>query len=178
MAAVISALVCLFSNASPSTTPSATQSLGSPPRQSSTMTQLAAVHRRTSKQFIEKKPNRINGTGATAKLSAASVGYYRSLNVFGRSGNIAVSAPYIKGSAEGKLAGQFGELERSGLPDPRIRFAVNLKGAQAMSLREFAKYRQKTNIGASLVAVMIRCNICLKKFISIWNMTIERKPFN
>jgi hypothetical protein len=32
-----------------------------------------------------------------------------------------------------------------------VRFAVNLYGAPAMDLKEFSTYRQKTNIGASLV---------------------------
>ena len=44
-------------------------------------------------------------------------------------------------------------LRRSGLMDPRFRFAMNLKGAPAMNLGEFARYRQKTNVGASLVVV-------------------------
>jgi hypothetical protein len=38
--------------------------------------------------------------------------------------------------------------------DPAFRFSVNLHGAPAMDWEQFKDYRQKTNIGASLVAVV------------------------
>ncbi len=53
----------------------------------------------------------------------------------------------------GKLEGQLASLRRSGLADSRFRFAVNLVGGPALNRREFAAYRQKTNLGFSLVAV-------------------------
>jgi len=52
------------------------------------------------------------------------------------------------GSAE--FDGQLREREVSGFGDPRLRFSVNLYGAPALSLKEFADYRQDLIVGASL----------------------------
>ncbi|NJN46786.1 MAG: transporter [Candidatus Competibacteraceae bacterium] len=76
--------------------------------------------------------------------------YARALDLWGRSGKFDVILPYswISGTAE--LAGQPQEREISGLGDPRLRFSVNLFGAPALSLKEFASYQQNTIIGASV----------------------------
>ena len=92
-------------------------------------------------------------TDASATINGASAGYLRSLNFFGRSANVGVILPYTWGNLQGNVAGQFQQVRRSGLRDPMVRLAVNLHGAPAMNLKEFAGYRQKTIIGASLVVV-------------------------
>ncbi len=51
----------------------------------------------------------------------------------------------------GKVSGEPERIFRSGLTDSRLRFAVDLKGAPAMNLKEFVGYRQKTNIGARVI---------------------------
>jgi hypothetical protein len=48
------------------------------------------------------------------------------------------------------VAGQPRERNVSGLNDPRFRFSVNFYGSPALSLREFASYRQDLIIGASV----------------------------
>jgi hypothetical protein len=58
--------------------------------------------------------------------------------------------PYVVADLHGKVSGAQREAHRSGLADSFFRFAMNIKGAPAMHLPEFAKYRQKTVIGASL----------------------------
>jgi len=90
-------------------------------------------------------------TNGKAAVNSAAAGYIRSIDLFGRSANVAVILPYTWGHLQGNIAGQFQEAQRSGLRDPMVRFAVNLYGARAMNLKEFSTYRQKTNIGASLV---------------------------
>jgi hypothetical protein len=49
--------------------------------------------------------------------------------------------------------GEIGRLRRSGLVDARFRVAFNLKGAPALHVNEFMKYRRKTLIGTSLVVI-------------------------
>jgi hypothetical protein len=88
-----------------------------------------------------------------AKLNVLALGYFRSLDFFGRSANIGAVIPYTDGTLEGTLFGNFQTVHRSGLRDPVIRFAVNLYGAPAMDLTQFSKYRQKSNVGASLTVV-------------------------
>jgi hypothetical protein len=87
------------------------------------------------------------------KLNVLALGYFRSLDFFGRSANIGAVIPYTDGTLEGSLFGNFQTVHRSGLRDPVIRFAANLYGAPAMDLTQFSKYRQKSNLGSSLTVV-------------------------
>jgi hypothetical protein len=88
---------------------------------------------------------------AEATINAAVAAYVRSVNVFGRSGNVGILVPYAVGHIQGNYIGEFTEVDRSGFRDPALRFAVNLYGAPAMDLKGFASYRQRTNVGVSLV---------------------------
>lgn len=76
--------------------------------------------------------------------------YARSFDVGGQSGKFDVILPYswISGTAE--FAGQPREREVSGFGDPRLRFSLNLYGAPALSLPDFASYRQDLIVGASV----------------------------
>jgi hypothetical protein len=92
-------------------------------------------------------------TDASATINGAFAGYFRSIDFFGRSASVSVLLPYTWGNLQGQVDGQFQQVRRSGLADPSVRFAVNLKGAPAMDLKQFSAYRQKTVIGASVVIV-------------------------
>jgi Putative MetA-pathway of phenol degradation len=87
---------------------------------------------------------------AKATINSCALGYVRTLNVAGRSSSFGIVAPYVVGHLEGLYLGQFQTLDRSGLGDPRFRFAINLYGGPAMKLKQFASYRPKTNVGISL----------------------------
>ena len=88
-----------------------------------------------------------------ASLQTVFSGYARTLDFFGRSANVTVQVPYVWGDVSGIVSDVFQSVHRSGLGDPSVRFAVNLWGAPAMNPREFARYRQRTTLGASLVVV-------------------------
>jgi hypothetical protein len=79
--------------------------------------------------------------------------YTRALNFFGRSSNLAVQVPFVNGHVEGRYRGEFAEVDRGGLADPRVRLAVNLYGAPAMAPAQFANYSLKTVVGASVTMV-------------------------
>ena len=89
-------------------------------------------------------------TGATGIYNISSFTYYRSFDFFGRSANIAVSLPYAVGNFQGNLQQEHRSVYRSGLLDFGARFSVNLLGGPAMPPREFAKWKQKILLGASL----------------------------
>ena len=89
----------------------------------------------------------------SATINNAAIGYFRSIDFFGRSGSIAVVAPYTAGSIQGLVLGEFVKVSRSGLSDAGVRLAVNLYGGPAMTWKEFARYEQKWVVGASFVAV-------------------------
>jgi hypothetical protein len=90
---------------------------------------------------------------ASATINTTALVYVRTMHFFGRSGNASVALPYSIGHVEGLYLGEFTTVDRSGFRDPQFRFALNVYGAPAMSLKEFASYRQKTNIGVSLAVV-------------------------
>jgi len=89
----------------------------------------------------------------SATINTVHVGFFRSVDFFGRSGSIAVVAPYTAGSIQGLVLGEFVKVHRSGLADPAVRLAVNLYGGPAMTLEKFAGYEQNWIVGASFVAV-------------------------
>jgi hypothetical protein len=87
---------------------------------------------------------------AHLQVHSTLLAYARSLNVWGTSGKVDVVVPYAWLSGSADFQGQPREREVSGFADPRLRFSVNLYGAPALSLPEFASYKQDLIIGASL----------------------------
>jgi hypothetical protein len=79
-----------------------------------------------------------------------ALAYVRSLDVFGKSAKFDVILPYSSFSAHALVDGQPRVREMSGFGDPRFRFSINLFGAPALSVKEFASYKQDLIIGASL----------------------------
>jgi Putative MetA-pathway of phenol degradation len=88
---------------------------------------------------------------ANAKVDTLILGYARTLALWGQSGTLSVVLPYASLSANGTLEGQTAGVERSGFADPAMRLSVNLYGAPALSMQEFAAYRQDVIVGASLL---------------------------
>jgi hypothetical protein len=76
--------------------------------------------------------------------------YVRSLDFWGKSGKIDIIIPQAWMSGQAEFMGQPRSREISGFADPIFRLYVNLFGAPALSMKEFAGYQQDTIIGASL----------------------------
>ena len=87
---------------------------------------------------------------AKLKMNTGVLAYARTLDVWGKSGKFDVILPYSQLSGSAMVAGQSRERRVSGLNDPRFRFSVNFYGAPALSLQEFANYKQDLIIGASV----------------------------
>jgi hypothetical protein len=113
---------------------------------------------------------------AEATIQASVLAYVRSVDFFGRSGNIAIAVPFVLGHVEGRYIGEFTEVDRSGFRDPVVRFAVNLHGAPAMDLKRFASYRQKTNLGLSFVAALPLGEYDPTKLINLGSNRFSFKP--
>lgn len=89
---------------------------------------------------------------ADAKFQShtGALAYVRSFDVFGQSAKFDMIVPYSAFSAHGLVAGSPREREMNGFGDPRFRVSVNLFGAPALSLKEFANYKQDLIVGVSL----------------------------
>jgi hypothetical protein len=89
-------------------------------------------------------------TDAQLKINSEVLAYAHTLDVWGNSGKFDIILPYADLSGTALVAGQQRERQVSGLVDPRFRFSVNFFGSPALSLEEFAKFRQDVLIGASI----------------------------
>jgi len=83
-------------------------------------------------------------------VHSAFLAYARALDIWGKSAKVDVVLPYAWLSGSAEVAGQLKDREVAGFADPRLRFSVNLYGAPALSLAEFASYKQDIIVGASL----------------------------
>lgn len=89
---------------------------------------------------------------ATIHTTVFSVG--RAVDLAGRSATVLVGVPVITGHVEGRYIGELAVADRTGLGDLRIRVGVNLWGAPARRMPEFAKTPPaRVNIGASITVV-------------------------
>ncbi|MFB3104618.1 MAG: transporter, partial [Pseudomonadales bacterium] len=84
------------------------------------------------------------------EIDAVLVSYSRGLEIAGKSALLTLAVPYANVALEGLYLGQPASGERQGMGDPFIRFAVNFYGAPALAPEEYAAYRQKTIVGASI----------------------------
>lgn len=73
-----------------------------------------------------------------------------SLDAWGNSAKVDMVLPYSSFDGHALVGGQTREREMTGMNDPRFRFTMNFYGAPALSLKEFAGYRQDVIVGASL----------------------------
>jgi len=93
-----------------------------------------------------------NSAIADAKFQSNTevLAYVRSFDVGGQSAKFDVIVPASSFSAQGIVNGQPREREMSGLGDPRFRVSFNLFGAPALSVKDFASYKQDLIVGVSL----------------------------
>jgi hypothetical protein len=87
---------------------------------------------------------------ASAVINTTAFAFTRAFSLAGRSANAGVVLPVIGGHLEGLYLGEPAEVGRFGQGDPRLRLALNLFGAPAMTPKAFASYRQRTIVGVSL----------------------------
>jgi hypothetical protein len=86
-----------------------------------------------------------------ATVDSAFLAYSRVIDCWGQSGSLALVVPYAWLSASGDVFQQSRTVDRTGLSDIILRLSVNLYGAPALSLKQFASYHQDAIIGVTLV---------------------------
>jgi len=89
-------------------------------------------------------------TDANLRLHTETLAYARSIDIAGNSAKFALILPYAQLSGDAEYQGAPVRREVSGLGDPSLRLSVNFHGAPALSMQEFAGYRQDLILGASL----------------------------
>lgn len=112
----------------------------------------------------------------STKLSAGSFAYGRTFGIAGRQANASVLASYVKGRAKGIVFEDRQEVTRSGVTDTRLRFSMNLIGGPALSRKDFAMYKSKALLGASVTVIMPTGQYDPRRLINIGSNRWSFKP--
>ena len=113
---------------------------------------------------------------AHSTVGGVAVGIARTLNLGGRFSSVGVAIPIVLGHVEGLVLDQFQEASRAGQADLAARVAINLYGAPAMTLKEFAAYRATTIVGVSLTVGAPVGQYDSAKYINLGNNRWSFKP--
>jgi hypothetical protein len=89
-------------------------------------------------------------TNAHLNTSNAVLAYSRVLDLWGMSGRVDAIVPYTWLSGTADYKGEPVERIVNGFANPAFKLSINLYGAPALTLKEFADYKQDLIIGASL----------------------------
>jgi len=111
-----------------------------------------------------------------ATVDNAFLAYSRVLDFWGESGSLALVVPYAWLSATGDVFEQQKSVDRTGLADLTLRLSINLFGAPALSLKDFANYHQDTIVGVSLVVTAPSGQYIQSKLVNIGTNRWSVKP--
>jgi len=85
-----------------------------------------------------------------ARVSTAMPYYGRTFGLLGRQASVTVATPVANAEIHGDVNTVGRSVDRTGVVDPLVRFAVNLLGGPALSMQEFRQRKPETSLGASL----------------------------
>jgi outer membrane putative beta-barrel porin/alpha-amylase len=113
----------------------------------------------------------------SATIHSVSIAYGRSVGLAGRSATLLVAVPIVGGHLEGLYLGERAVADRKGLSDMRIRVGVNLYGAPARRIPEFATApSSKYNIGASVTVIAPIGQYSSQRIVNLGNNRWAFKP--
>jgi hypothetical protein len=115
-------------------------------------------------------------TDAYLRTNSPVIAYARAMEAWGNSAKFDVIVPYVTLAGNALYEGQPVSRNVSGFADPRFRFSFNFVGAPALSLQEFAGYRQDLIIGASLQVSAPWGQYDATKIVNIGNNRWSFKP--
>jgi len=92
-------------------------------------------------------------TDASLRTSNLVLAYARTLDLWGKSGKFDAIVPYTRLDGSADYLGQPLERRVAGFGAPAFRLSINLHGAPALALRDFAGWKQDVIVGASVQVV-------------------------
>ena len=115
-------------------------------------------------------------TDVSARINGAVLGVGQTFGVFGKLALFSAAVPFGWGDISGQVAEEARAITRSGFADARVKFSVNLRGNDAMRVREFAKAPRTTIIGASITVAAPSGEYDRTKLINLGNHRWAFKP--
>ena len=113
---------------------------------------------------------------AEAHINAPAFGAGTTFDMFGKLGLVSAVLPYAWGNVSGTVGEEAHRVTRSGFADARFKLSINLRGNDAMRLREFAKAPRRTIIGSSLTVAAPTGQYDGTKLINLGNHRWALKP--
>jgi hypothetical protein len=91
-------------------------------------------------------------TGVDSSIDTAVLAYQQTVDLFGRTANIRLQAPFVDGTTTGAVGDISGRADVRGIGDMDATLTINLLGAPSMSPDEFQQLRQNPRpiLGASI----------------------------
>lgn len=111
-----------------------------------------------------------------ATIDGVTLGYAKFFALFGRSVNFGVALPYVSGDLKGDVLDSPSEVHRAGIGDMRLRGAINLVGAPAMTPAQFVRQRDALSVGASLSVIAPTGRYDDKLFVNVGTNRWAAKP--
>ena len=87
---------------------------------------------------------------ATMELDTWVLGYTRTFELLGKSAQIQLVQPWQKGSWSGTIDSVPAAVDRQGLADTQLRFAIHLFGAPPLEPEAYAAYRAATKVDTTI----------------------------
>jgi hypothetical protein len=111
-----------------------------------------------------------------ARVNGVLLGVGTTFGLFGKLALVSVVLPYAWGDISGQVFEEARSITRSGLADSRYKLSINLRGNDAMSLREFVKAPRRTIVGTSLTVAAPTGQYDGTKLINLGNHRWAFKP--
>ena len=111
-----------------------------------------------------------------ATVETATVAYSRIIDFWGQSGSLALAVPCAWLTASGVVYGDAEDVRRTGMGDLTARLSINLVGAPALTLPEYAKWHQDLIIGVSILMTAPTGQYYPEKLINIGTNRWSFKP--
>ncbi|MGZ8398278.1 MAG: transporter [Gemmatimonadales bacterium] len=115
-------------------------------------------------------------TDVSAKVQSVALGGGGTFALFGRTASASALLPYAWGTISGNVGEASRSVERSGLADARVRFAINLVGGPALPLATFVQQKPRTIVGTSLVIAIPTGEYASDKLINLGTNRWGFKP--
>ncbi len=111
-----------------------------------------------------------------ATVYTTAIGVGGTFALAGRTANVSVGVPYAWAKITGNVQEVAARVDRSGLADARLRFAVGLLGGRAMSLGEFVRHKPSTYVGTSVTIAMPTGQYFSDKLVNVGTNRWAFKP--
>jgi len=113
---------------------------------------------------------------ADLNVQAALFVYVRVIEMFGQSGKVDMVIPTVCIDGDAIYKGDYTERNVCGVGDIKGRFSLNLYGAPALSLKEYAAYEQDLIVGVSLQVTAPTGQYDASKLVNIGTNRWALKP--